>query len=204
MAVATVGLEAGGVAELEHRLTAIFDQNNLAFEHVDEFVFGLVPVTQRQAAPGLKRGEIDAPRIDRGRPHCRDACARARAPPDRTAVDNWSGLDRKILNFSLGILLIPVRHTSQGLVAELCVTGSRTGDLDRTPYLGEAPWSSKNFGCFNLLGCLRGELDVHKRAGRGCGVRRVSAANHRRAGRRARGAGGARRDRRRRRLSLTI
>src|SRR5215813_4122883 len=60
MAVGDAGLPAGGVAGPQHDLAAVLDQRDLAFDHVDEFVFLLVPVPQRRAGAGLEARDIDA------------------------------------------------------------------------------------------------------------------------------------------------
>src|ERR1019366_8265247 len=57
---AAAGLEAGGVARLEHGFAFVLDQHQLAFQHVDEFVFLLVPVPQRGGGARLDTRNIDA------------------------------------------------------------------------------------------------------------------------------------------------
>src|SRR5664279_4839636 len=56
---AAAGLEAGGIAGLEHGLAVVLDQHQLAFQHVDEFVFLLVPMPQRG-----RRARLDARNVD--------------------------------------------------------------------------------------------------------------------------------------------
>src|SRR5262249_43992045 len=48
-----------GIARVQHGRAAVLDQHYLALEHVDEFVFGLVPVAQRRGGAGLEAREID-------------------------------------------------------------------------------------------------------------------------------------------------
>src|SRR5206468_5828019 len=60
MAVGNTGLEARAVARLEHGLAAILDQNDFAFEHIDELVLLLMPMAQRRGRPWLESRQIDA------------------------------------------------------------------------------------------------------------------------------------------------
>src|SRR5450759_493908 len=57
---AAAGLEAGGVAGLEYGFAVVLDQHQLAFQHVDEFVFLLVPMPQRGGRARLDARNIDA------------------------------------------------------------------------------------------------------------------------------------------------
>src|SRR5262249_56430652 len=59
MTVSDPSLETRGIARLQHGRAAVLDQHDLALEHVDEFVFGLVPVAQRGGGAGLEAREID-------------------------------------------------------------------------------------------------------------------------------------------------
>src|SRR5262249_44659529 len=59
MAVGDPSLETRSVARLQHGRAAVLDQHDLAFEHVNELVFGLVPVAQRGGGTGLESREID-------------------------------------------------------------------------------------------------------------------------------------------------
>src|SRR5262249_38774352 len=59
MAVGDPSLETRGVAWLQHGRAAVLDQHDLAFEHVNELVFGLVPVAQRGGSARLESREID-------------------------------------------------------------------------------------------------------------------------------------------------
>src|SRR5258708_38845761 len=59
MAVGDPSLETRGVAPLQHGRAAILDQHDLTLEHVNEFVFGLVPVAECGGGAGLKAREID-------------------------------------------------------------------------------------------------------------------------------------------------
>ena len=54
MAVGDPGLEAGRIAGLEHDFAAVLDQDQLAFQHVDELVLVLVPVALRRRGAGLR------------------------------------------------------------------------------------------------------------------------------------------------------
>ena len=47
MTVGHAGLEACRIAREQHGRAAVLDQHDLALEHIDELIFGLVPVTQR-------------------------------------------------------------------------------------------------------------------------------------------------------------
>ena len=53
------GLETRGVATLQHGRAAILDQHDLTLEHVNELVFGLVPVAECGRGAGLEAREID-------------------------------------------------------------------------------------------------------------------------------------------------
>src|SRR5262245_6643152 len=53
VAVRHAGLEARAIAGLQHDLALVLDQHQFAFEHIDEFVFLLVPVAQRGGRAGL-------------------------------------------------------------------------------------------------------------------------------------------------------
>src|SRR5579862_3873597 len=64
MAVGAVGLEARGIARLEHGLAAVLGQDDFALQHVDELVFLLVPMPQRRRRTRLERGEIDAELVE--------------------------------------------------------------------------------------------------------------------------------------------
>src|SRR5262249_32760662 len=64
IAVGGVRLPAGGVARLEQRLAVVLAQGELAFEHVDELVFGLMPVTLRRPRARLQGGEVDAELVE--------------------------------------------------------------------------------------------------------------------------------------------
>src|SRR5262249_5442558 len=59
MTVSDPSLKTRGVARLQHGRAAVLDQHDLALEHVDELVFGLVPVAQRGGGAGLEAREID-------------------------------------------------------------------------------------------------------------------------------------------------
>src|SRR5260370_8100702 len=59
MAVGDPSLETRGVAPLQHGRAAILDQHDLTLEHVNEFVFGLVPVAECGDGSRLKTGGID-------------------------------------------------------------------------------------------------------------------------------------------------
>src|SRR5712692_7123811 len=59
MTVSDPSLETRGVAPLQHGRAAILDQHDLALEHVNEFVFGLVPVAECGGGAGLKAREVD-------------------------------------------------------------------------------------------------------------------------------------------------
>ena len=61
-----VGLEARGVAGLEHGLAVVLDQHDFAFENIDEFVFLFVPVPQRRGRARLERRQIDAELVEAG------------------------------------------------------------------------------------------------------------------------------------------
>src|SRR5258708_1243282 len=54
MAVGDPSLETRGVAPLQHGRAAILDQHDLTLEHVNEFVFGLVPVPAGGGGAGPK------------------------------------------------------------------------------------------------------------------------------------------------------
>jgi hypothetical protein len=60
MRYAAAGLEACGVAGLEHGLAVVFLKNQFAFDHVDELVLLLVPVAQRGGRARPDAGDIDA------------------------------------------------------------------------------------------------------------------------------------------------
>src|SRR4026207_1884480 len=60
MAVFNAGLPRRRIARLEHDLAAIFAQNDLALEDVNELILLLVPVTLRGGRAGLQRADIDA------------------------------------------------------------------------------------------------------------------------------------------------
>src|SRR6185312_7840935 len=60
MAVGDAGFPAGRLTRLEQCLPAVFDQGQLAFEHVDEFVLLLVPVPQRRRHTRRQPGPVDA------------------------------------------------------------------------------------------------------------------------------------------------
>src|SRR5262245_38190228 len=55
MAVGDPSLETRGVAPLQHGRVAILDQHDLTLEHINELVFGLVPVAECGGTPGLRR-----------------------------------------------------------------------------------------------------------------------------------------------------
>src|SRR6516225_9163050 len=59
MTVSDPSLETRGIARLQHCRAAVLDQRDLALEHVDELVFGLVPVAQRGGGAGLEAREVD-------------------------------------------------------------------------------------------------------------------------------------------------
>src|SRR5256885_17007725 len=59
MAVGDPSLETRGVAPLQHGRAAILDQHDLTLEHVNEFVFGLVPVAECGGGAVPKAREID-------------------------------------------------------------------------------------------------------------------------------------------------
>ena len=90
MTVRRVGLEAGGVAGLEHGLAFVLDQHELAFEDVDELILLLVPVPQRRGRAGLERREIDAELVEAD--GVAEALAsRARRRRGRVAADSRCG-----------------------------------------------------------------------------------------------------------------
>src|SRR5215471_10220781 len=59
MTVSDPSLETRGIARLQHGRAAILDQHDLTLEHVNELVFGLVPVAQRGGGAGLEAREVD-------------------------------------------------------------------------------------------------------------------------------------------------
>src|SRR5438552_2643316 len=60
MTVSDPSLETRGVARLQHGRSTIVDQRDLALEHVNELVFGLVPVAQRGGGAGLEARDVHA------------------------------------------------------------------------------------------------------------------------------------------------
>jgi hypothetical protein len=59
MTVGDASLEARRVARLQYGRAAILDQRDLALEHVNELVFGLMPVAQCRSGARLESREID-------------------------------------------------------------------------------------------------------------------------------------------------
>jgi hypothetical protein len=58
--VGNASLETRSVTRPQHGRAALLHQRDLAFEHIDELVFGLVPVAQRRSGAGLQSREIDS------------------------------------------------------------------------------------------------------------------------------------------------
>src|SRR5262245_9624638 len=56
---ATARLEAGGVAGLEHGLAVVLAKDQLALEHIDKFVFLLMPVAQCRGRTSLDPRDVD-------------------------------------------------------------------------------------------------------------------------------------------------
>ena len=112
MTVPAVGLEARGVAGLEHGLAVVLDQHDLAFEHIDELVFLFVPVPQRRGRAGLERRQVDAELVEADR--IAEALALA---ADDHAVERrriaGAGIDRQFGDIDLG----HCAHTRSMIVA---------------------------------------------------------------------------------------
>src|SRR4030088_1310329 len=64
MAVGDPGFPAGRVPRPQHGLAVVLDQHQLAFEHIDELILGLMPMALRGGGAGLETGQVDAELIE--------------------------------------------------------------------------------------------------------------------------------------------
>src|ERR1700722_6964751 len=60
MAIAGAFRKRRAIARAQHRLAAVFDERQLAFEHVDELVLVAVPMALARPAAGRQGHQIDA------------------------------------------------------------------------------------------------------------------------------------------------
>ena len=60
VAVGDAGLEGGGIPGAHHRFAILLDEDQFAFHHPNELVFGLMPVAVCRRGAGSETDEVDA------------------------------------------------------------------------------------------------------------------------------------------------